>query len=144
MSTHVRYLFDECLGKPSMEQLRLMVSTESEFAHILDFFDQKTPDNVWIPKIASDGEWIIITSDGGRQSKKGDKLPELCKEYGITHVVLSPKLHQRRAHEKISALSFVWEQITKLELEPPGCRFDLQIKQKKGSSELSFVLVKHE
>ena len=94
--------------------------------------------------MASEGGWIIITSDGGKQSKKGDKLPELCREYSITHVVLSAKLHKKKAHEKIAALLFVWEQIATLEKEAPGTRFDLRFRKNKGTQALTVVLVKND
>ena len=128
-----------------MEQLRDILPGEPpEFAHVCDFFKQGTPDNVWVPKIASEGRWIVISSDGAKKANKGGKLPDLCLAYKVTHVILSPTLHKKTAGEKVSALGFIWGQIENLDKEPAGTRFKLRFKTTKGSRALTLVLQKDE
>jgi hypothetical protein len=116
-----------------MEIIQSSVPGTSQFAHIRDYFGEKTPDSLWVPKMAEEGGWIVITSDGGKQSKKGDKLPELCEEHGVTHVVMSQKLHHKRSHEKIAAVVSLWEQIATLDSVPVGKGFDLRFRSHKGA-----------
>lgn len=71
---------------------------------------------------------------------KGGKLPALCKEHKITHVILSSALHRKKTHEKVAALLFVWDQLEALGTAPPGSRFILRLKQVRGSDELRIAL----
>jgi len=86
-------MFDECIGKPVMEQLRQAVDPVARFIHVCDEFKSGALDNDWIPQIASRGGHVVITSDGGQHSKRTEKLPLICAEYGVTHVVMSGTLH---------------------------------------------------
>ena len=66
-----RFLFDECVGKPVMESIRQFLQSEAEFAHICDYLQQGVLDAGWVPRIAAEGGWVVITADGGKQSKRG-------------------------------------------------------------------------
>ena len=136
-----KFLFDECLGKPLMELLHQLVSSECEFLHICDFFASGTPDAVWIPEIAKAGGYIVITADAGKNPKKKErKLPDLCAEYKVTHVIMSAKLHEQKGQEKVAALASVWDEIDALEKEPPGSRFRLRFKDSKSLIQRTFAL----
>ena len=125
-----------------MLSLKGLVPNDPEFRHVCDFFQQGTYDSVWIPQIASEEGWIVITSDGGRNPSKGGKLPELCREHKITHVILSPTLHNKTAADKVAALLLVWNEIELLQKVPPGSRFKLRYKHTKGVAGLRIVLEK--
>ena len=139
-----RFLIDECIGKPSMMALKALVPDDLEFAHICDIFGQGAQDKDWIPQIAEEGRWVVITSDGGKKSNRGGKLPRLCEENGITHVVMSPSLHSKRADEKVAALVMVWDRLMTLGNEVPGTRFKLQYRASKGTNALTLLLQKVE
>ena len=132
MSPAPRFLFDECLGKPSVAQLQASLRSTPNCAHLCDFFASGTLDNDWIPQIATEGGWIVITSDAGRKTNKGGKLPRLCKEFGITHVILTAALHRKPAAEKVAALVLAWDRIEALAAEPAGSRFKLGYWAEKG------------
>ena len=127
-----------------MIQLHQIVPTETDFVHICDYFKAGVQDRDWIPKIAKEGGCVLITSDGGRQSKKGEKLPLLCKAYGITHIVMSPKLHMSPSHVKIAAIASVWNEIQALHETEPGSRYDLRFRPGKDKAQSTFALVKYE
>jgi hypothetical protein len=135
-----RYFFDECLGRPAMRELARIVPGNPQFTHVLDVFDQGTTDDVWVPRMAADGGWIVISSDRGRQSGLGAKLPWLCQEHKITHILLSTALHKKKSHEKVAALALIWSDIESVAAAPPGTRFKLRIRQSKGIAGLKVVL----
>lgn len=139
-----RFLFDECIGKPVMESIRQLVQSAAAFAHICDYLNQGVLDAEWVPRIAADGGWVVITADGGKQSKRGNKLPDLCRHYGITHVVLSAKLHGLKSREKAAAVAALRAEIEKLSDEPAGSRFRLRYKEVKGRVGMTIVLEKVE
>ena len=107
MSTSVKFMFDECLGEPMMEKLRQIVPGTRHFAHVVSYFRRGVTDDVWIPELAKEGGWVIVSGDRGRGSAKGGKLPLLCMQYKITHVLLSATLQNKKAHERLAALALV-------------------------------------
>lgn len=139
-----RFLFDECVGKPVMEDIHRLVGTAAEFTHICDYFRQGILDIDWVPRIAAEGGWVVITPDGGKHSPRGHKLPDLCRDYGVTHVILSPTLHNKKSAEKAGVIVSMWPKIERLVEEPPGSRFRLRYKETKGRAGLIVVLEKVE
>ena len=139
MSDPKRYLFDECIGKPVMQKLKLLVSENIEFQHIVDKFASGEKDEDWIPKLGTEGGWVVITSDAGKHSRRGHKLPDLCSEYKVTHIILSNSLHQRTNLDKIKWLGAAWQYIEVLHDKPPGSRFHMRLKSGKGK--MSFTIL---
>jgi hypothetical protein len=90
--------------------LRLF-GASADIAHLLSKYPQGTPDRVWIPDLAREGGWVVVTSDGGKQSKKSEKLPLICHAHYVTHVVLSVGLHKKKAHDKFLAISECWDEL---------------------------------
>jgi len=132
-----RFLFDECLSKPVVENdivnsLRLFGS-EVEIAHLLTKFGNGgIGDAVWIPKIAQEGGWVIFTCDQGKKSKKSEKLPEICRAYGVTHVMLSQKIHKRTMYYKALAIQSHWATFLKIADEQPGAGYQIHMKGENG------------
>jgi hypothetical protein len=140
-----RLLFDECLGRPSIERLSALVATgkgeKPEIKHILEFAPSGTRDEVWIPRLASEG-WTVITTDGGRTPNKlrGEKLPQLCTRHSITHVIISPYVHNRTSFEKLLTILSVWYELLDLAADPTkrGLRYSLEpvTKMTRGQGRL--------
>lgn len=118
----MRFLFDECLGRPLMLGLREVLLSDAEFVHLIDKFTSGVKDKVWLPQVAKEGDWIVITGDSGKGSRNGGKLPALCVEYAVTHVMFNTKLQQQKSATKAAALAAVWPQIEALSLCVPGTR----------------------
>lgn len=123
-----------------MEKLHQLVSSNASFVHIVDYFSQGEKDEHWIPKLSAEGGWVVITADGGKQSKRGQKLPELCWEYGITHVVLSSTLHSKKSSEKVGILAALWSQIEPLHEMPKGSHYHLRYRTIKGKNAVVVAL----
>ena len=117
-----RLLFDECVGLPIVERLREFVLPASptglEIRHILDLAPSGIRDEVWLPTLKGAG-WTVISADGGRKPnrKRGKKLPRLCIEYGVTLVILSPRVHMRRSFDKIRTILSVWDQLIEIAID---------------------------
>jgi hypothetical protein len=108
-----RLLFDECLGRPAIERLVDLIEMgkgeKPVVRHVLEFAPPGTHDEIWIPKLATE-HWTVITADSGRQPNRnrGEKLPRLCARLGVTHVMLSPIVHNRTSFEKLLTILHVW------------------------------------
>lgn len=128
MNKPVKVFFDECIGKPMIESLVSRLGStpyQLEVKHLVDIHKSGTPDDVWIPTLAG-GDWIVITADRGRKSST-KKLPDICKENRITHVMLSASIHSKNSQEKLDAILAVWQELIQI---PSGSRFLL--RQKPG------------
>jgi hypothetical protein len=127
----LKFLFDECLGKPAIEHIAGVLSLSldhSQLSHILDRQREGIVDSEWIPKIAKDESWIVITSDRGRGGAKGGKLPLVCKQHGVTHVQLSSTIHHMTSRDKIAIILLLWPELLKLSDAPKGSRHVIRLK----------------
>jgi hypothetical protein len=105
-----------------------------EVSHVFEYFAQKglakqaVKDKDWIPTLRDEG-WVVIAVD--RAKKKGGshdgKLPSLCMQYGVTHVLLSRRVGQRRNFQKMLTILSVWhEMVEKIHAAIPGTRFFIE------------------
>jgi hypothetical protein len=136
----LKLMFDECVGKPVMDSLPGLLGFskhEFELAHVLDKQQQGIWDENWIPSLAADG-WIVVTGDRGKRGgrKKGEKLPIVCQQHGVTHIMIGPSLHDQPSFAKAQAIISLWDQIALLPDAPPGSAYLLSVT-KAGRAQLS-------
>ncbi|MBN2447217.1 MAG: hypothetical protein JXO22_10850 [Phycisphaerae bacterium] len=127
MST--RLLFDENFGKPIVRALGELLkwsNLEIEVTHLIDFEGRAgSRDDTWVPKL-QEQDYMVITADKGRRGG-GPKLPRICKEFGIRHVVLVGKLVHRTMFERVRALLVVWPSLIRVDDAPRGTTFRLKL-----------------
>ncbi len=125
-----------------MDEIHDKVYSKFVFEHVKFKYQQGEQDEDWIPRLPDDDfEYVVITADGGKQSIRGKKLPELCRKYKITHVILSATLSQKTSSEKEAALLQFWYHIAALHDEEPGSRFQLRYVSTKGKGNVDRVTV---
>ena len=86
-----------------------------------------TKDSVWIPMIAQEEGWIVVTADRGKHSRKDERLPLICREFSVTYVMLTSGLHKRTMYYKYLAISSCWPALLDAASHPPGTGFSLGI-----------------
>lgn len=129
----VKLFFDNCIGYPISEAIGKLLqfhTTKFEVKHINDYFVDSTPDEKWIPDISND-DWIVITADRARRYG-GKKLPSICNQYNVTHILLSGKLHNAKQFEKAKAIIGQISNIIDIANEDKGGRFSLQYTSNKN------------
>ena len=144
MSTKLKFMFDECLGEPMMVNLKALVPGDCHFEHVVKHYKSGTKDNVWISQLAKEGGWVVISGDRAKIGRQGGKLPQLCEQHHITHILLSKTFHDKKNHEKLAALALLWPEICQVFSEPPGTRFLLRYKKLTKRGGLTLVLQKYE
>lgn len=117
-----------------MQSILPLASSDVELQHIVDKYEQGKKDEDWIPLLKSEGNWLVITSDAGKKSKVGQKLPDLCAEHKITHIILGNKLHNRPSSDKLTWIAAGWKLVEDCFSKPPGSRFKLRLKEGQGDS----------
>ncbi len=127
----IKVLFDENFGQPLIKPLAELLARSpsplqpADLRHILEFYAQGTPDSVWIPQIAAEG-WILISADRSRRSG-GPKLPLLCREYQLTHILLTGTIHHQPQYQKIQSVLAVWQDIVAAAQAPKGTQYLLKL-----------------
>lgn len=136
-----KFLFDENTGAPFVGAFRSIAALDrrglAEIAHTIERFGKSAKDADWIPKIKDEG-WLLISEDRGRNSAAGDRLPQLCYQHKVTHILVLPALLKRGGQfEKMRALLAVWPELHGLAQATPGTRARLKYS---GSGCTSFKL----
>jgi predicted nuclease of predicted toxin-antitoxin system len=86
MSAGLKLLFDECCSPRLPRDLREFYQRDYpalQIRHLMDDWTAGTPDSQWLEVLRQDPSWIIITKDAGKNSAQ-EKLPLICREWGIT------------------------------------------------------------
>ena len=127
----MKLLFDENFGKPLVEALKKVATFSRDIAdvrHIIDLRHGGRRDDEWVPEVAG-GDWLVITCDRGKSA--GPKLPQLCREAKLTHVLMSGSLHNSPQFEKARAVLVVWPALVAASAEIAGARYSLQYSHSK-------------
>jgi hypothetical protein len=122
-----KFLFDECLSRPAVRALILplaQINESADVAHLFDLFPPSVRDSEWIPAIAPQ-DWVIVTSDRGKRGNVANRLPLLCVQHRVTHVMLSRGMNKRTVSFKISAIQQNWVDLLAAAQSPKGSAFSL-------------------
>jgi hypothetical protein len=116
-----------------------LFGADAELAHLFSKFSPGALDTVWIPQLAEEGDWIIVSCDKGKNSKKSESLPLICQATGVTHIILSTALGHRTSFYRVHAINSCWPQILATADAPKGSGFTLSISTgKKGKISFRF------
>lgn len=144
MTHQIRFLFDECISKPVVEkqvaESLVLYGAAASVTHFLRKYPSGTKDPRWIPEIAEEGGWIVVSMDRGRHSKKSERLPIICRAFRVTHVVLSAGLEKRSMHYRATAIAACWPELIAAASRPAGTGFRLSMHQTPAG--ISFQLKK--
>ena len=96
MTQPIRFLFDECVSRPVVETqiAESLLLYGAEASVDLGKYSRGVKDRVWIPEIAEEGGWIVVSMDPGQHSRKSERLPIICRAFRVTHVTLSAGLEK--------------------------------------------------
>lgn len=132
MSEQVKLLFDENLGRPlvnAMAALAAFHTDKPKLCHLLDVC-KGGKDEEWIPIVAAES-WIIVSFDRGRRYG-GQKLPDVCKHFKVTHVLAGPSVMKEKQFDKARIILSVLTDLIKLNEATKGSRFVLRFRNGKG------------
>lgn len=127
MSHPVKLFFDNCLSKKLPKVIHAVYSEDSpdlQVKHLTDYFMADDDDGEWLPLLEADKGWIVITADRGKDPKK-EKLPILCSQMKITHVSMTPALHNAGFAAHRHAILSLFPQFVCLGMLPKGTRVSL-------------------
>jgi hypothetical protein len=123
----LKLLFDENFGIKIVNSLADFLSwhiSRPELSHINDHNFSGLEDDEWLKKVKDDN-WIIVSCDRAKRYG-GPKLPIICKELGIRHILVSSGLHKDKQFEKARAVVYTWPEILGINNFPKGSKFVLR------------------
>jgi len=126
-----RLLIDECLP-PALISVYLSnhirISRYGVDAiHIKEYLGEGKKDPNWVPQIARDRRWFVLSMDKGKHGKKTDALPLICYEYKVTLILLSERLVQKRIEYYGPQILAHWHNIVKGARGPKGAQYLLHL-----------------
>lgn len=130
----MKLFFDECLSKKLPQQIAQIYSEDHpdlKTKHLTECYAPGTPDDKWIPLLEKETDWVVVTADDGGGSKKA-KLPIVCAQLGVTHIVMTPTLHQSPYKEHKQAILTLWPQILVVERLPRGTKISMGYREFSG------------
>lgn len=108
----VEHLFEETHRKPKPRLL-----------HIFDIADPGAKDDQWVPSLGK-APCLVVTADRGGRGLP--RLPEVCRRYKKTHILLSARTHDLTMFHKARAIIAIWPQIVEAWGDEGGTRFVLE------------------
>jgi hypothetical protein len=108
--------------------------------HHLAKYPQGVKDRIWIPEIAAEGGWIVVSMDRGMHSRVSERLPLICQAFRVTHVMLSSGLGKRTMYYRALAIEDRWSHLIEAASHPAGTGFSLRMHETQKSH--SFQLKK--
>lgn len=127
----MKLVFDATFGEPWVVHLRGFFQCHScprpRILHLYDIIgEEERDDPIWIPKLKSLG-CVIISGDRGRHSRGPARLPHICKQCNVTHILLSDAMHQKATgFERARAIIVLWHEIMSACKDSPGSRYMMQ------------------
>jgi hypothetical protein len=105
-----------------------------EMKHLLDGYKPSAADSRWLGSLRDEKGWLVVTCDRGCDNSK-EKLPIICKEFGITHIAFTQGLLRQGFTAQKNALVGVWPELFLLYRIPPGTQVKLGAHQGRGGVE---------
>ena len=140
----MKLVFDATFGETWVIHLRDFFQNHScprpEIRHLFEIAGEDERDDlVWVPKLANLG-CVVVSGDRGTHSKPCERLPRICRDQHVTHILLSAGMHDN-AHkfEKARAIIILWHEIIAACQDAPGSRYLIQAMD---GSFTRFALVK--
>jgi len=95
------FLIDECLPPDLidkyLEQHLSVTEIKAQMVHFVDKYGRngKWPDSRWVPDLARDPKWIVLTADSGKQSTKTACLRRLCRKHAVRLIWISSAIQDK-------------------------------------------------
>ncbi len=135
MSKALKLFFDENLSLLLAKEIFEFYKSDYpllEIRHLTEFTRKGAPDSDWTGLLKAGPNWIVVSADRGVNSRPDEKLPLICKKYGISCILLSGKLSLKTKAEHKQAIVGAWQQIVAFSGLPKGTEARLCLTQAKG------------
>jgi hypothetical protein len=126
LTERLKLYFDVCCSKrlpPDLLEFYGPHYPGLETRHLLQDFRTDSHDSEWLLPL-KDGDWVVFSCDRGCDGHK-ERLPLICREWKITHVLFTSTLLMKGPTAQKNAIGSMWENIISLPGHPRGTEFIL-------------------
>ena len=129
----MRFFFDNCLSPKLARAIHALVEPDHEVVPLRDIFPPSTPDTDWIGTLASEGDWIIVTSDHRIRSRPLER--QVWRTAKLTTFFMAEAFEQIPAWEQVRWMVDKWPLIVEqAERVTGGAAFRVPKRGKKLES----------
>ena len=127
----MRFFFDNGLSPKFCEALRALAAVQGyEIVHLSEKFDRDVDDLVWLPGLAQEGDWVVISADP--RISRGKATKRAWHESGLTAFFFGDRFASRKFWVQASEVVRLWPQIVLKAREcAPGTGFVLHYHSEK-------------
>jgi len=126
----VKFFFDNQLPPALANAIAALSPDEDEVAHLRTKFAPNTPDTEWIPALANEGDWVVISGDLNIIRTRAEK--GIWKEAKLTGFYLKAGWIEIPRWEQASKLVKLWPRIMKqATMVAPGTTFLVPVRGEK-------------
>jgi hypothetical protein len=108
----LNFLFDNNLPPQLAHGLAALSKSEPqvrEVIHLSDRFSRNAKDLVWIPELAKDGAWYVVSIDKFKKDHRAER--EAIRRAGHTVYVLDPQWSSQEYWAKVARLTLWWPHV---------------------------------
>jgi hypothetical protein len=139
-----KLFFDECCPKRlarKIVEIYVECYPDLQTKHVTELFKAGDDEADFLPLLAEEKNWIVLTADRGKDPKKA-KMPVVCGRLGITHISITSALLKDGYKAQKQALLCVWPEIMLLNRLPPGTKVSLGYRMvNRGLSKIPCLTV---
>ena len=103
----MRFFIDNCISVNLAEGIKAMESPRGIVVeHLTEYFEEGTPDTEWIPVLAADGDWVVVSGDPKITRSKAERA--VWMESGLTGFFFANRLSEKRFWVQAGILVHWW------------------------------------
>ena len=114
----MKFFFDNTFSHKLVKFLSELALEENlEIVHLRDLFDPSIEDHIWIPRLAEDGNWVIISGDTRIVRNPTNRLA--LEESGLTIFIFHKRFPSMNRWEQSWRTIKIWPEILKKARKQP-------------------------
>lgn len=127
----MRFFFDNCISPAIAAAMQdLSAKTQDAVVHLREKFPPDVKDDVWLPTLAKEGGWIVISGDG--RILRTPHLRRIWLEAGLTTFFMVDEFANKKLLVQAEVVVHWWTDITDFAKKMErGAGFKVPLKGKK-------------
>lgn len=127
-----RFLIDECLAPTLIQSyLKPHVEVTEDAVEFTYFKDKFGPNSTWkdrdfVPELAKDGRWVILSSDLSKNGPRLDSMRIACRTHKQTLICLSSAIYQSKLEGYGPQFTMHWANIMQAAAGPRGGQYQIR------------------
>ncbi len=133
-----RFLIDECLSPDLIKSyLKPHIEVRGDAVELFHwtkrFGEKKKQDTLWVPELAKDRRWVVVSGDSGKRCPKLESMRRICREYRVTLVYAASAVRRASLAYYGPQFQTQWAAILEAVAGPTGGQYILRMASQDHS-----------